>query len=126
MKKIILSLATLLISLSAFSFAPAKPKPSHVTGLAASHEIFYIRICKVMAGGKVEVYNSAGELVGAQDLNDRRLIVDFFEMVPGDYTVKVIKDGIEEIFDFHKKGQVNEAEANASSASSRLKIVQGM
>ncbi len=126
MKKVILSLAALLISLSAFSFTPAKSKPSHVTGLAESHEIFYIRICKVMAGGKVEVYNSAGELVGAQDLNERKLIVDFFDMVPGDYTVKVIKDGMEEVFDFHKKGEVNEVEANVSSASSRLKIVQGM
>ncbi len=61
-----------------------------------------------MVGGKVEVYDADGNLVRTQELNKCKLIVDFFDLPPGDYRVKVTKECFEEIFDYHRHQHVSD------------------
>ncbi|HEY5823778.1 MAG TPA: hypothetical protein VIT44_05410, partial [Cyclobacteriaceae bacterium] len=89
MKKVIFALALIISFYSSFS---ATRKETPVVVLSTSHDIFYFKICKAMIGGKVEVYSPEGEVVGTQNLDNRKLIIDFFDMAPGDYTIKVKKE----------------------------------
>jgi hypothetical protein len=101
MKKLILALALLATSYNAISKDIKKESP--VVVLATSHEIFYFKVLESMIGGEVNVFDAAGNQVAAQSVDKRKMIVDFFEMQPGDYTVKVVKGNIEQVFDYHRK-----------------------
>jgi hypothetical protein len=98
MKKIILAIALLASSYNAFS------KEIPVVVLNTSHDIFYFKIGKSMMGGVVEVYNPEGKIVGTQNLDNRKLIIDFFDMAPGNYIIKVKKDNVEETFSYQRTG----------------------
>ena len=101
MKKVILTLALIISFYSSFS---TTRKNTPVVVLSTSHDIFYFKISKTMVGGTVEVYNPEGKIVGAQNLDNRKLIIDFFDMAPGDYTIKVKKENTQEIFTYHREG----------------------
>ncbi len=99
MKKIIFAITVLFASFSAMA-NPVKEAP--VVVLNTTHDIFYFKICKSMMGGTAEVFDAAGNLVITQNLDNRKLIIDFFEMLPGDYTIKVKKENTEETFAYHR------------------------
>jgi len=101
MKKVIFTLALIISFYSSFS---TTRKDTPVVVLKTSHDIFYFKICKTMIGGKVEVYSPEGNVVGTQNLDNRKLIIDFFDMAPGDYTIKVKKENTEETFTYHREG----------------------
>lgn len=98
MKKIIIAIAVIFSSYSAIANTV---KEAPVVVLNSTQEIFYFKICKTMIGGTAEVFDAAGNLVGTQKLDSRKMIIDFFEMAPGDYTIKVKKEGVEETFNYH-------------------------
>jgi len=114
MKKVIFALALLISSYSSFS---ATLKDTPVVVLSTSHDIFYFKICKTMVGGTVEVYNPEGKMVGTQNLDNRKLIIDFFDMAPGNYTIKVKKENIEETFTYHRDGYQMVVRAASTDAS---------
>lgn len=114
MKKVLFALALLLSFYSSFS---ASRKETPVIVLGRSHDIFYFKICKAMVGGVVEVYSPQGNVIETQNLDNRKLIIDFFDMAPGDYTIKVKKDGTEEVFTYHRRGKQVALIVNSSSAS---------
>jgi hypothetical protein len=114
MKKVIFAFALLLSFYGPFG-ATAKETP--VVVLSTSHDIFYFKICKTMVGGMVEVYNPEGKVVGTQNLDSRKLIIDFFDMAPGDYTIKVKKENTEETFTYHRDGFQMVVKEGATDAS---------
>src|ERR1700755_2669927 len=97
MKKIILAFTILFTSYNAIS---SPLKDSLVVVLNTSNDIFYFKIDKTMIGGIVEVFSANGELVASQNLESKKLIIDFFEMNPGDYKIVVKKENVEETFTY--------------------------
>ena len=94
MKKIIICL-TLVASVMSNSFA-ADPRLFGVALIAAKNDIMYMRFDHELEGAKVEIYNHDGNLVATHYLKNRskhktKLIIDFIEAMPGDYTVVVAK-----------------------------------
>jgi hypothetical protein len=102
MKKLIFAFALLLSSYHAISNPSKKEIP--VVVLNTSHDIFYFKICKALIGGTVKVYSPAGQLVATQNLDSKKLIIDFFDMAPGEYKIVVKKDNIEETFTYGRQG----------------------
>src|SRR6478609_4425208 len=117
MKKVIFTLALIIAFYSSFSTGL---KDTPVVVLSTSHDIFYFKICKTMIGGTVEVYSPEGKVVGTQNLDDRKLIIDFFDMAPGDYTIKVKKENTEETFTYHKDGYQMVIKESSTVASKLL------
>jgi len=113
MKKIIFALALMMSFYSSFG-VPLKDTP--VVILGRSHDIFYFKIGKAMVGGTVEVYSPEGNVIGTQNLDNRKLIIDFFDMAPGYYTIKVKKEGTEETFTYHRKGNQVALRVNSTGA----------
>lgn len=99
MKKLVFAIAVLFASFNAIG---STMKDTPVTVLNTSLDVFYFKIDKMMIGGTVEVYNQAGEVVATQNLESKKLIIDFFEILPGDYKIVVKKDQIEETFNYTK------------------------
>lgn len=103
MKNFTFAFIVILVIANRITFAAGHPAvDASVTVLAKSHHIFYFKVCKNMIGGRVEVYAHDGSLIRTQKLNRSKFIVDFIDLEPGDYTVKVTKDCFEEIFDYHR------------------------
>lgn len=58
---------------------------------------------KKMRGAKVEVYHANGELITAQKLIRRKLIIDFSDVRAGSYTIVVKKGETKKEFQFEKR-----------------------
>jgi hypothetical protein len=101
MKKVIFAIAILFSTYHAIG-SPLKEIP--VVVLNTSHDIFYFKIRKTMIGGTVEVYNPSGQLVASQNMDNKKLIIDFFDMAPGDYKIVVKKDNVQETFNYIRRG----------------------
>ena len=66
--------------------------------------LFVFTAGKSMRGAHVQVYHSSGDLVAAQMLKKRRMVIDFCDVVEGSYTIVVVSnDGHTERFQFEKK-----------------------
>jgi hypothetical protein len=119
MKKAVFVLAVLLAFYTSFAKSP-NGTGTVVMQLATSHEIFYFKACRTMLGATVEVYDPTGKQVATQNLNKRKLIIDFFDMAPGDYKVVVTKNGTGQVFYYHRRDFVNHDIVVASTSGTTL------
>jgi hypothetical protein len=90
MKNIVAVLAfTLLFGAQAFA---ANPTLLGVNLIAAKKSIMYFKFDRELEGADVEVYDHNGNIIAHHTLQKHKLIIDFIDAEPGNYTVVVIKD----------------------------------
>jgi hypothetical protein len=65
-------------------------------------DLFVYRTAKGLIGAKVEVFSDSGELVTAQTMQKRKIIIDFGDVAFGTYTIKVTKGNMMQEFQFVK------------------------
>jgi len=121
MKNIIAALAfTLLFGAQAFA---ANPTLLGVNLIAAKKSIMYFKFDRELEGADVEVYDHNGNIIAHHTLQKHKLIIDFIDAEPGNYTVVVIKDNKFKAFHYT---QVNSNAAptavSASAMSTRSDI----
>jgi|GEM_PF-2982320 len=61
--------------------------------LTTSHEIFYFKIDKGWIGGEVDVLDENSKPISVQKLDKKKMLIDFFDIAPGTYTIVIKKGG---------------------------------
>lgn len=85
MKKVVLSIVVLVISLSAV----AKPSQPNVKRVAEGLDIVYLKVACPFIGGTIQVFDAKGELIHTEKVTRHKLIVDFYAEPSGEYTISV-------------------------------------
>ena len=95
----ILSIVLLLITITASArHADDNSKSSH-----RYKNIFVIKTDKKFLGAKVEIISAEGNLITSQQLERRKVVIDFGAVKYGTYTIKVSKGKESRVFLFVKK-----------------------
>ena len=66
-------------------------------------DLFVFRTAKGSSDAKVEVYSDSGELVTAQTMQTRRIIIDFGGVAFGMYTIRVTQNGVVSEYRYERK-----------------------
>ncbi|MFN3839091.1 MAG: hypothetical protein ACK4RF_00155 [Cyclobacteriaceae bacterium] len=107
MKKIILLLAVSLLLASAMSLSAAviPSNNDEVVDIVNTKykNLFVFRAERKLIGAKVEVYSMNGDLVTAQRLHRRKMIIDFCDVKFGEYTIRITKGEEKQEFYYVKK-----------------------
>ena len=77
----------------------AKPEDAIVIGQTKNKSLFVYKTHRKFTGAMVEVYTSNGNLLTAQNLQKRKLIIDFGTALNDTYTIRVVKGN--DIREFH-------------------------
>ena len=77
----------------------AKPEDAIIIGQTKNKSLFVYKTHRKFAGAMVEVYTSNGNLLTAQNLQKRKLIIDFGTALNDTYTIRVVKGN--DIREFH-------------------------
>jgi hypothetical protein len=95
----------LFLVLSAFaSFATAVEPKASVQPLDSRHgNLFVFKVKRAFKGATVEIYYSNGDLVASKTMSKRRMIINFCDVVSGNYTIRVKKDNKVEEFKYYRK-----------------------
>jgi hypothetical protein len=80
------------------------PKNTTIKVLSQQGDIFYFKAERKFIGAKVEVYDIHQQLICAEELPTRKMLIDFFEMEPGTYHIRLEKGNEVREFDYIKKG----------------------
>ena len=76
-----------------------KPEDAIIIGQTKNKSLFVYKTQRKFVGAMVEVYTSNGDLLTAQNLQKRKLIIDFGTAIKDTYTIRVVKGN--EIREFH-------------------------
>jgi flagellar hook assembly protein FlgD len=106
---------TLALLIGSQAFA-ANPTLSGVSLVAAKKSIMYFKFDRELKGAEVQVYDHNGNIIAHHTLHKHKLIIDFIDAEPGNYTVVVIKDN--KFKAFHYTQIDNDAIPDRMSASS--------
>jgi len=90
MKKVFAIIALTLLTGSPL-FA-ANPTLFGVNLVTAKKSIMYFKFDRELEGAEVQVYDHTGKIIARHTLHKHKLIIDFIDAEPGNYTVVVIKD----------------------------------
>lgn len=103
--KIFLVIVMLMVLASAVFAAPVKVKKdtAEVT-LTPTHykDLLILKADKSFMGAVVEVHDSSGKIVATRELHKKKMIVDFFEIPYGSYTICVLKNNEKKEFNYTK------------------------
>lgn len=100
MKKLTLTLALLVAGTMAFASQTSQVQVKE----KSKKDLFVLTTSKSMRGARVQVFHENGDLVAAQKLRRRKMIIDFCDVCDGRYTVVVVSnDGHTERFDYVKR-----------------------
>lgn len=91
---------------SAFLTGPvlaAKPGETIIIGHSKNKNLFVCKTEKHFIGATIEVYSSFGELLTAQDLHKRKMIIDFGPLMKDMYTIRVVKGNAIREYQYVKK-----------------------
>ncbi len=66
-------------------------------------DLFVFRTAKGTSDAKVEIYSDSGELVTAQTMQKRKIIIDFGGVAFGTYTIRVTQDGVIKEYQYKRK-----------------------
>ena len=95
----ILTVALLLLSL----VASARHTDEHRTGTHRYKNIFVFKTDKKFLGAKVEIISAEGNLITSQQVERRKVVIDFDAVKYGTYTIRVSKGKESKTFLFVKK-----------------------
>lgn len=94
MKKILLSFILIICQVNASMAINHDP----VKILSADSGILYLKFAKSIQGGTIQIKDENAVVVFSKNIDERRLIIDFFFYKPGKYTVTISKDEFMETF----------------------------
>ncbi|HMG93061.1 MAG TPA: hypothetical protein VK589_23560 [Chryseolinea sp.] len=77
----------------------SKPEDAIIIGQTKNKSLFVYKTQRKFVGAMVEVYTSNGDLLTAQNLQKRKLIIDFGTALKDTYTIRVVKG--DDIREFH-------------------------
>ena len=78
----------------------AKPEDAIIIGQTKNKGLFVYKTQRKFVGAMVEVYTSNGNLLTAQNIQKRKLIIDFGSAQKGTYIIRVVKGGDTREFQF--------------------------
>ena len=81
----------------------AKPEDAINAGQTKNKSLFVYKTQRKFVGAMVEIYTSNGDLLTAQNIQKRKLIIDFGTAQKDTYTIRVVKDGDTKEFQFVKR-----------------------
>jgi hypothetical protein len=81
----------------------AKPEDAIIIGQTKNKSLFVYKTQRKFVGATVEVYTSNGDLLTAQNLQKRKLIIDFGSVLKDTYTIRVVKGNDIREFQFVKR-----------------------
>jgi len=86
------TLITVVVALAIITSAhAAKPEEAIIIGHSKQKSLFVFKTQKKFLGATVEVYSSQGELLTSQNLQKRKMIIDFGSVTNDTYTIRVVK-----------------------------------
>lgn len=91
----------LSLSGSAIMAGPSEDQERIFSG--KEKDLFVFRTEKGFIGAKVEIFSDSGELLTAQTIQKRKMIIDFGDVAFGTYTIKVSKGNMVQEFQFVKQ-----------------------
>ena len=100
MKTLIAVVVALLITTTGKA---AKPEDAIVIGQGKNKSLFVYKTQRKFVGAMVEVYTSDGDLLTAQNLQKRKLIIDFGSAIKDTYTIRVVKGNDIREFQYTKR-----------------------
>ena len=100
---------TLFLFVTIASFGESDPKEKHIKVIFTSRDIFYFKVDHHWIGGDIEIYTDSGKRIAVEPIARHKMIVDFVDMAPGNYVVKVKKGDMEEDFKYTKSDIDNES-----------------
>jgi hypothetical protein len=74
-----------------------------LTGKPRDKDLFVMKTDKKFVGATVEIYSSEGELLTAQHLVQRKMVIDFSPVAQDTYIIRVVKGEEAQEFYFKKK-----------------------
>jgi hypothetical protein len=95
-----LVMMTLVIGLAAT--VTAQDKDHKVTVLSNRMDILYLKVSEAYVGGSVTVIDTTGTEVMTTIVSGKKILVDFFSQVSGNYTVRIEKGEFSEELKYHK------------------------
>lgn len=94
--KIFLLVAILGVMASAAFAAPVSPvkKVKDTVTVAPTYyrDLLILKAGKVFMGATVHVYDSTGTVVATSHIHKKKMIIDFYDIPYGSYTIQVIKN----------------------------------
>ena len=105
-KTILITLA--FAALATIAMAAPSPKENAKTMLGVhvvttTHQIFYFKIDNGWIGGEVDVLGEDTLPIITQKLDKKKILIDFFDLAPGTYTIVVKKAEFNQKFIYVKK-----------------------
>lgn len=104
--KTVIRILTIMVLANSVALAQTESGPRNTTVmvLAAKGDIFYFKVDRKLVGSLVEVFDIHDQLVGSGKLPTRKMLIDFYEMEPGNYHIKLTKGKETKELDYVKKG----------------------
>lgn len=102
MKTLIKVLVVVALFASSASFAKPLDEVS-TTGHTKHKNLFKVKTNKKFVGATVEVFMTNGSLLTSQNLQKRKMIIDFGDSKGGTYTIRLTKGNETKEFHFIKK-----------------------
>ncbi len=65
--------------------------------------VFVLKADKKFIGAKVEIYSAGGQLITAQVVDKKKMVIDFGDVKVGVYTIKLINGEDSQSYKFEKK-----------------------
>ncbi len=88
-----------------YSFAMASGGDDVVVIQSKHKNFFMIKAGRKLVGARVDVLFSNGEVVTRQTLVRRKMIIDFSDVKPGSYTIRVQKNDNVREFEYEKQNK---------------------
>jgi len=103
----ILVLLLLMVASAMVSEAKMREKKAgrdrSVLVLSTKRHIFYFKINRQYRGGSVKVYNERNEMVAEEMLVHHKMLIDFHEVMPGKYIIRVENGTLQHEFTYIKE-----------------------
>jgi len=97
-------LAAAFVFTAATTFASGSHADETITLGNNKHRTFFVvKAPKKLVGAMVEVYASNGNLLTAQSLQRRKMIIDFGGATTDTYTIRITKDGAQREYQYIKR-----------------------
>lgn len=103
MKTLSSTLIIILILVGSVSAIPLSGSDPIEVKEIKDKNLFVFKTNKKLLGASIEVFHSNGDVVTAQILAKRKMIIDFSEVSEGTYTVVVMKGKQKQEFQYIKK-----------------------
>lgn len=68
--------------------------------LSTKRSVLYFKVSKDLLGATIQIENEEHDLIESIPVDQKKMIVDFFYLAPGAYTIKIKKDNVEYAIDY--------------------------